>query len=134
MKNKKLKLKYRRKVIIIFVEYFVFILFFQIIFKSFKLLFDIKGSTNFLAILFTSYLIYYSLFEFIFNKSFIMSLYKVEIDKQKKSNIHFILYTIFSILDRTILIPFHMLLTIMNYENLLLCEKLSGMMWKYSKK
>ena len=62
-----------------------------------------------------------------------MWLFKVELDKGKKSNFHFILYAISSVLDRTIFGPFHMLLTIMNYENLLLCEKLSGIRWKHKK-
>jgi hypothetical protein len=125
MKNSDINLKYRKKVIIIFIEYFVFALFFQLNFSFFKTI----GFSNFITILLLSYFIYYSLFEFLFNKSLVMRIFNVELDKQKKSNIHFVLYFISSILDRTLFLPFHMLLTIMNYENLLLCEKLSGIKW-----
>jgi hypothetical protein len=62
-----------------------------------------------------------------------MWLFKIELYKEKRSNIHFLLYAISSILDRTIFIPFHMLLAILNYENLLLCEKLSGIKWRHKK-
>ena len=125
MKNSDINLKYRKKVIIIFIEYFVFSLFFQLTFNFFKTI----GFSNFITILLLSYFIYYSLFEFLFNKSLVMRIFNVELDKQKKSNLHFVLYSISSILDRTLFIPFHMLLTMMNYENLLLSEKLSGIKW-----
>ena len=61
-----------------------------------------------------------------------MLLFKAELDNpnQKKLNIKFIIYSLTSILDRTIFLPIHMLLAIMNYENLFLCEKLSGIKWK----
>ena len=62
-----------------------------------------------------------------------MWLFKVELGKEKKAKPQFILYAISSILDRTIFGPFHMLMTIMNYENLLLCEKLSGIKWRFKK-
>lgn len=133
MDNQKYKLKYRKKVTIIFLEYFVFFLLFIQIFKLLKYTLNLKGLSNFFIILFASYLIYFSLFEFLMNRTLIMWLFKVELDKEKKSNFYFILYTISSVLDRTIFGPFHMLLTILNYENLLLCEKLSGIKWKYSK-
>ena len=125
MKNSDINLKYRKKDIIIFIEYFVFSLFFQLTFNFFKTI----GFSNFITILLLSYFIYYSLFEFLFNKSLVMRIFNVELDKQKKSNLHFVLYSISSILDRTLFIPFHMLLTMMNYENLLLSEKLSGIKW-----
>ncbi len=60
-----------------------------------------------------------------------MWLFKTELYKEKWSNIYFVIYAILSILDRTIFAPFHLFLTLMNYENLLLCEKLSGIRWKY---
>ena len=133
MEKENFNLKYRKKITIIFIEYFVFALFFQLTFEFLKSTFELKYFSNFLIILFASYLIYFSLFEFLMNRTLIMWLFKVELDKEKKSNIYFILYTISSVLDRTIFGPFHMLLTILNYENLLLCEKLSGIKWKYSK-
>ena len=125
-----INLKYRKKVIIIFIEYFVFALFFQLTFKFLKSTFELKDFSNFFIILFASYFIYFSLFEFLMNRTLIMWLFKVELDKEKKPNFQFILYAISSVLDRTIFGPFHMLLTILNYENLLLCEKLSGIKWK----
>ena len=128
-----IKLKYRKKVVIIFIEYFVFALFFQQTFRFLKYTLGFTEFSNFIIILFICYFIYYSLFEFLIKKSLVMWLFKVELDKGKKSNFHFILYAISSVLDRTIFGPFHMLLTIMNYENLLLCEKLSGIKWRYSK-
>ena len=128
-----IKLKYRKKVVIIFIEYFVFALFFQQTFRFLKYTLGFTEFSNFIIILFICYFIYYSLFEFLIKKSLVMWLFKVELDKGKKSNFHFILYAISSVLDRTIFGPFHMLLTIMNYENLLLCEKLSGIRWKHKK-
>ena len=100
------------------------------IFKFLKYTLDLKEFSNFLVILLICYLIYYSLFEFFIKKSLVMWLFKVELDNEKRSNIHFVLYTISSILDRTVFMPFHMLLTLLNYENLLLCEKLSGINWR----
>jgi hypothetical protein len=61
-----------------------------------------------------------------------MVLLKVELNNpnQHKMNLNFIIYTLTSILDRTILLPIHMLIAIMNYENVFLCERLSGIKWK----
>ena len=133
MDNKEYKLKYRKKVTIIFIEYFVFALFFMQTFNFLNYALDLKELSNFFMILFICYFIYFSLFEFFMKKSLIMWLFKIELYKEKRSNIHFLLYAISSILDRTIFIPFHMLLAILNYENLLLCEKLSGIKWRHKK-
>ncbi len=133
MNSEEYKLKYRKKVVIIFIEYFVFALLFMQVFKYLKYTLELKEFSNFFLILFISYFIYFSLFEFFMGKSLIMWFFKVELDKEKRTNVHFLLYTISSILDRTICVPFHMLLTILNYENLLLCEKLSGIRWKHKK-
>ncbi|MFC2110575.1 hypothetical protein ACFLSU_08415 [Bacteroidota bacterium] len=61
-----------------------------------------------------------------------MSLFKVEINNPNphKLNLEFTIYSLTSIIDRTILLPIHMLIAILNYENLFLCEKLSGIKWK----
>lgn len=128
MNNKNISLKYRKKVIIIFIEFFVFSVFFQLTFSFLKTL----GFTYFINTYIISYFVYYSLSEFIFNKSLVMRIFNVELNRQNKPNVHFILYLILSILDRTLFIPIHLLLTIMNYENLLLCEKLSGIRWNLS--
>ena len=129
MRREEIALKYRKKVIINFVEYFVFALFAIQTHKFLKYTLDLKEYINFYAVIIICYLIYFSLLEFFINKSLIMFLFKVELSKEKRSNGYFVLYAITSILDRTIFMPFHMLLTMMNYENLLLCEKLSGIKW-----
>lgn len=124
-----ISLKYRKKVIVIFIEYFVFSVFFQLTFSFFKSI----GFTYFKTTFLITHLIYYSLVEFLFNKSLVMKLFKVELDTQNKMNLHFVSYMISSLFDRTLLIPFHILLAMMNYENLLLCEKLSGIKWRLKK-
>ena len=129
----KMKLKYRRKVTIIFIEYFVFAFLFIQVFDFFKYTLKLREFSNFFMILFICYLIYFSLFEFILKNSLVMWWFKVKIDKEKRSNIYFLIYTLSSILDRTIFVPFHILLAILNYENLLLGEKLSGIRWEYKK-
>lgn len=126
----KVKLKYRRKVTIIFIEYFVFAFLFIQIFNFFKYSLKLEEFSNFFIILFICYLVYFSLFEFLLKNSLIMWMFKVQINKGKRFNANFLLYTISSIFDRTIFVPFHILLTILNYENLLLCEKLSGVRWE----
>lgn len=124
-----ISLKYRKKVIVIFIEYFVFSVFFQLTFSFLKSI----GFTYFKTTFLITHLIYFSLVEFLFNKSLVMKLFKVELDTQNKMNLHFFLYMISSLFDRTLLIPFHILLAMMNYENLLLCEKLSGIKWRLKK-
>lgn len=63
-----------------------------------------------------------------------MFLFKVELDNPnpnlKKLNMNFIVYSLVSILDRTLLLPIHMLVALLNYESVFLCEKLSGIKWK----
>lgn len=129
MRREEFELKYRKKVIIIFVEYFIFALFAVQTHKFLKYTLDLKEYINFYVVIIICYLIYFSLFEFFINKSLMMSLFKVELSKEKRNNGYFVLYVITSFIDRTIFVPFHMLLTIMNYENLLLCEKLSRIKW-----
>ncbi len=124
-----ISLKYRKKVIVIFIEYFVFSVFFHLTFSFFTSI----GFTYFKTTFLITHLIYYSLVEFLFNKSLVMKLFKVELDTQNKMNLHFVSYMISSLFDRTLLIPFHILLAMMNYENLLLCEKLSGIKWRLKK-
>lgn len=125
------KLKSKRKVIILFVEYFLFAAFNQIFYKLICLLLNKERFYPWYFMLF-SFFVYYSLCEFKFNKTLGMQIFKVELDipNVKKTNLNFIIYSIASIIDRTLFLPIHMLLAILNYENLLLCEKLSGIKWK----
>ena len=124
-------LKFKKKVTILFVDYFLFVAFSQIIYELICIILDIERFYPWYVRLF-SFFFYYSLIELKFNKTLGMILFKAELDNpnQKKLNIKFIIYSLTSILDRTILLPIHMLLAIMNYENLFLCEKLSGIKWR----
>ena len=122
-------MKYRKKVIVLFVEYFVFALFFTQLLKFWKYNLSIEGLSNFFLILFICYLIYYSIVEFFMKKSLVMWLFKVELNIETTTNSQFLFYAFLSIFDRTVFVPFHVILTILNYENLLLCEKLSGIRW-----
>ena len=128
---KKDKLSYKKKAIILFIEYFIFAIFSQIIFELLELLIDNKNYNSWLIRLILFFL-YFNLSELIFSRSLGMSLFKIENSNQGKLNINFIIYSLTSILDRILFVPFHILLAFMNYENPLLCEKLSGINWRYS--
>ena len=91
MDNKEYKLKYRKKVTIIFIEYFVFALFFMQTFNFLNYALDLKEFSNFFMILFICYFIYFSLFEFFMKKSLIMWLFKIELDKEKKVEYSFLI-------------------------------------------
>lgn len=131
MKTDKPKLKFKKKVIVIFIEYFLFAAFSQIGYELLSLIFGEEIINYWLFMLF-SFFIYYSFPELKFNKSLGMYLFKIELNNsnQQKLNLNFIVYSLASILDRSILLPFHMLMAILNYENVFLCEKLSGIQWK----
>ena len=129
MNQEAFQLRYRQKVIIIFIDYFVFSLFALQTHKFIKYTLNLNEFINFYAVLLICYLIYFSLFELFINKSLIMFLFKVELSEEKRNNSNFVFYVITSIFDRTIFMPLHILLTIMNYENPLLCEKVSGVKW-----
>ncbi len=125
-------LKFKKKVIILFIDYFIFAAFSQIIYELICVIFDKERFYPWYIRLF-SFFIYYSISELKINKTFGMLFFKVELNNrsQNKMNLKFIIYSLTSILDRTILLPIHMLIAILNYENLFLCEKLSGIKWKY---
>ena len=131
MKREKEKLKLKKKVTILFIEYFLFAAFSQIIYELICLILNTERFYPwYIRIL--SFFVYYTLCELKFNKSFGMYLFKVELDNlnEKKLNLKFVIYSIGSILDRTILVPIHLLLALLNYENLFVSEKLSGIKWK----
>ena len=125
-------LKFKKKVTILFVDYFLFAAFSQIIYELTCLILD-KERFYPWCIRLLSFFLYYSMTELKFNRTFGMSLFKVKINNPNphKLNLKFTIYSFTSIIDRTILLPIHMLIAILNYENLFLCEKLSGIKWKH---
>lgn len=131
LRTRNKKLKFKKKVITLFVDFFLFAAFSQIIYELICLFLDKERFYPWSVKLF-SFFLYYSLIELRFNKTLGMVLLKVELNNpnQHKMNLNFIIYTLTSILDRTILLPIHMLIAIMNYENVFLCERLSGIKWK----
>ena len=124
-------LSFRRKVTILFVDFSLFAAFSQIIYELTCVTLD-KERFYPWSIRLLSFLLYYSLSELKFNKTLGMVLLKAELENsnQKKLDLRFIIYSLTSILDRTILLPIYMLLAILNYEGQFLCEILSGIKWK----
>jgi len=124
------KLTYKKKSTLLFIEYFTFSLFFQITLKILRFVTQLDYFNDFFVVIFLCFLIYYTICEFIFKRTLVMHFYRIKLDCASKSNFQYIMYSTVSIADRTIFAPFHLLLAFMNYENLLLCEKLSGIRWK----
>ena len=129
MEKESLKLTYKRKSTILFIEYFVFSLFFQIIYELLGLVNELEYSNNFFIVFFFS-----TSTEFIFKKTLLMHFYKVELDIEETFNYKFIIYSLASLLDRTIFASFHMFFAFMNYEKKFLCEKLSEIRWRNTEK
>jgi len=121
----------KRKAIILFIDYFIYSVSAQIIYE---LLCLILNKERFYPWIFRLifFLIYFSLCELKFNRTIGMSLFRVELDNpnEKKFSIDFIIYSVTSILDRTILVPIYALIAFLNYNCKFISEKLSGLMWK----
>jgi|GEM_PF-3500502 hypothetical protein len=121
----------KRKAIILFIDYFIYSVSAQIIYE---LLCLILNKERFYPWIFRLifFLIYFSLCELKFNRTIGMSLFRVELDNpnEKKFSIDFIIYSVTSILDRTILVPIYALIAFLNYKSKFISEKLSGLMWK----
>ena len=126
--NKNLSLKI--KVIILFIEYFIFSGITIFLHNIFTTVLEIDRFYSLLFVIFI-YLIYYFLAEFYFNCTLCMRMFGVYITnkKEKKINSSFLIYTLLVFFDRTILIVFYMLGVILNYEGLLLSEKYSDLKW-----
>ena len=131
---KVITLSYKRKSLVVFIEYFVFSILFQMIFV---ILGDDILEYQFNEF-FSKYLIcffaYYSLSELIFKRTLVMHIFGIELVNVNGISLKFIIYSISSILDRTIFAPFHLLLAFLNFNKLLLCEKVSGIRWNTSEK
>lgn len=130
MQKENLKLTYRRKSTILFIEYFVFSLFFQIIYELLGLVNELEYTNNFFVVFFFCFFIYYTSSEFIFKKTLLMHFYKVELDIEETFSFKFIIYSLASFLDRTIFASFHMFFAFMKYEKKFLSEKLSEIRWR----
>ena len=89
---------------------------------------------DFIKIYFICFFIYYSASEFLLKKTLVMRYFGIELANLSKFNFLFIIYSLASILDRTIFAPFHLMLAFFNYEKLLYCEKVSGIRWKLNEK
>ena len=128
--KKGLKSSYKKKSIAIFIEYFLFSFLFQLAFEIFQSNSEDYEFNDFFKIYFICFFTYYSGSAMIFKGTFIMRLFGIELVNLNNLNFKVIIYSLASILDRTIFAPFHLLLAFLNYEKLLFCEKVSGIRWE----
>jgi hypothetical protein len=121
----------KRKAIILFIDYLIYSVSAQIFYELLCLILNKERFYPWIFRLFF-FLIYFSLCELKFNRTVGMSLFRVELDNPnaKKFGINFIIYSVASILDRTILVPIYALIAFLNYKSKFISEKLSGLMWK----
>ena len=128
-KNKNLSLK--TKVIILFIEYFIFFGVSSVLYNLTISILEVERFYPWIFRLFI-YLIYYAFAEFYFNKTLCMSMFGVSILNRKKGHFSksFLTYTLLAFFDRFLFIIFYMFGVLLNYEkNLLLSEKHSGLRW-----
>ena len=133
MTGNRSKLTYREKAMTVFIEYFVFSFLFLIVHTFIVLLLNLDFISYWFLTYFTFFFTYYSFCELVFRRTLVMWFFGIELERPIRFNIEFIVYSVSSILDRTIFAPFHALLALLNNGSLLFSEKISDVRWKYIK-
>ena len=133
--NNEVSLSLKDKVIILFVEFFVFAGISTLLYNFFLY---VIGAESFYPWHFRGfmYLIYFVLFEFFFNQTLCMIIFRVAISNRRKKefNMPFLKYGLLVFFDRFLFIIIYMYGVMFRVKrNLLLSEKLSGLRWERKK-
>ena len=129
-KNKNLSLK--TKVIILFIEYFVFFGVSSVLYNLTISFLEVDRFYPWFFRLFI-YLVYYVFVEFYLNKTLCMSIFGVSISNRKKGHFSssFLKYSLLALFDRFLFLIFYMFGVLLNYDKgILLSEKYSGLRWE----